>query len=93
MNCVSFTVTAGGNVSSITNYGTGDNLISFTNAMPDANYSLVGASVKGAGGPSATNSAWVTMGENPTTTGTGFGVLLGNGSAANRNFGYVAVFR
>jgi hypothetical protein len=93
MNCVSFTVTAGGNVSSITNYGTGDNAIAFTTAMPDANYSLVGASIKGGGAPSATNSALVTMGEGPSTTGTGFGIILGNGSAANRNIGYVAVFR
>jgi hypothetical protein len=92
-NCVAFTVTASGNVSSITNYGTGDNAIAFTTAMPDANYSLVGASIKGGGSPSATNSALVTMGESPSTSGTGFGIILGNGSAANRNIGYVAVFR
>jgi hypothetical protein len=86
-------IRASGNVSSLTDNGVGDYTVNFTTSMPDANYSLVGASVKGGGAPSATNSALVTMGESPSTSGTGFGVILGNGSAANRNIGYVAVFR
>ena len=35
-------IRASGNVSSITDNGTGDYTINFTAAMPDANYSLVG---------------------------------------------------
>ena len=34
-------IRASGNVSSITDNGTGDYTINFTNAMPDANYSVV----------------------------------------------------
>ena len=37
-------IRAAGNVSSITDNGTGDYTINFTNAMPDANYSIVGSS-------------------------------------------------
>jgi hypothetical protein len=37
-------IRASGNVSSITDNGTGDYTVNFTNAMPDANYSVVGAS-------------------------------------------------
>ncbi len=35
-------IRASGNVSSITDNGTGDYTVNFTTAMPDANYSLVG---------------------------------------------------
>lgn len=35
-------IRAAGNVSSITDNGTGDYTVNFTTAMPDANYSLVG---------------------------------------------------
>jgi hypothetical protein len=36
-------IRASGNVSSITDNGTGDYTVNFTTAMPDANYSIVGA--------------------------------------------------
>lgn len=36
-------IRASGNVSSITDNGTGDYTVNFTNAMPDANYSVVGS--------------------------------------------------
>jgi hypothetical protein len=35
-------IRASGNVSSITDGGTGDYIVNFSNAMPDANYSIVG---------------------------------------------------
>jgi len=92
-NTVAVTITASGNVSSVTNFGTGDNSIAFTTAMVDANYSIVGSTIKGAGGPSASNSGWVTMGEGPSTTATGVGTLNGSGSVVNRTYVYVAVFR
>ena len=40
-------IRAAGNVSSVTDNGTGDYTINFTNAMPDANYSAVGATTNG----------------------------------------------
>jgi len=53
-----------GNVSSITDLGTGYYTINFTTAMPDANYSIVGSTngydflTFAAGGPSQTTSAF-----------------------------------
>ena len=40
-------IRASGNVTSITDNGTGDYTVNFTNAMPDANYSIVGSSGSG----------------------------------------------
>jgi len=40
-------IRASGNVSSITDNGTGDYTVNFTNAMPDVNYSIVGSSGSG----------------------------------------------
>lgn len=37
-------IRASGNVSSITDNGTGDYTINFTNALPDANYAVIGGS-------------------------------------------------
>ena len=37
------------NVSSITRNGTGDYTVTFTNALPDANYSLAGGASRGSG--------------------------------------------
>jgi hypothetical protein len=39
-------ISASGNVSSITDNGTGDYTINFTNALPDANYSAVGTATQ-----------------------------------------------
>ena len=53
-----------GNVSSITDLGTGYYTVNFTTAMPDANYSIVGSTngydflTFAAGGPSQTTSAF-----------------------------------
>jgi len=40
-------IRASGNVTSITDNGTGDYTVNFTNAMPDVNYSIVGSSGSG----------------------------------------------
>jgi hypothetical protein len=54
-------IRASGNVTSITDNGTGDYTVNFTTAMPDANYSCVGFSEPGAGagnkGPYQTTSS------------------------------------
>jgi hypothetical protein len=86
-------IRASGNISSIVDYGTGDYGILFSTSMPDTNYSLVGAAVKTGGGPSGTNSAVVTMGESPSTAGTGVGVLTVDGTSVDRAYVYAAFFR
>jgi hypothetical protein len=48
-------IRASGNVSSITDNGTGDYTVNFTTAMPDANYAIVGTS------NTATNTGKVVM--------------------------------
>ena len=57
-------IRASGNVSSITDNGTGDYTVNFTNAMPDANYSTV----FGTGGTSS--SFVVRIPDTPTQTAT-----------------------
>lgn len=58
------------NVSSITDNGTGDYTVNFTNAMPDANYNTVfGVKQEGTGGASGANwGAVIKAGTTPTTT-------------------------
>lgn len=86
-------IRASGNVSSIGDFGTGDYSISFTTNMPDSNYTIVGSSVKAGGAPSGDNSAVVIMGESPSVSATGVGILTVNGGALDRGYIYVAVFR
>lgn len=43
-------IRASGNVSSITDNGTGDYTVNFTTAMPDANYSVAGMGCRSSGG-------------------------------------------
>jgi hypothetical protein len=51
-------IRASGNVSSITDFGTGDYGVNFTEAMPDANYSIC-ASANGTGGSAPADNALV----------------------------------
>jgi hypothetical protein len=86
-------VRSSGNVSSITDYGTGDYFVAFTTNLVDTNYSVAGGSVKGPGGPSGANSGIITMGEAPAVNGTGIAVLTIDGSAVDRAYVYAAFFR
>ena len=52
-------IRASGNVTSITDNGTGDYTVNFTNAMPDANYSSVGACAKNDGNNDGNQTAQV----------------------------------
>jgi hypothetical protein len=84
------------NVSSITDNGTGDYTVNFTNAMPDANYSVIGL-----GGSSAGNSwgsislATATVnGTDPTTSAFRIKTLNSNASTvSDQPYSNVAVFR
>jgi hypothetical protein len=81
-------IRASGNVSSITDNGTGDYTVNFTTAMPDANYSCVGFSEAGAGtgnkGPYQT-----------TSTASGARIIVYNsaGSLVDSALVNVAIFR
>jgi uncharacterized protein (AIM24 family) len=52
-------IRASGNVSSITDNGTGDYTVNFTTAMPDANYSVAGSANDSGGG---TSYVWLVTG-------------------------------
>jgi len=71
------TVNGEGNVSSITDNGTGNYTVNFTTAMPDANYA-VGSSLSTPGGSSATAALTVT-----TYTTTSFLIISRNGSSGS----------
>ena len=83
-------INASGNVSSITDNGTGDYTINFTTAMSDANYAAVYGSY-GQGGLSSTN-----FGQKLATTRTTSALYVSNfvsGTATDENNLCVAIFR
>lgn len=86
-------IRASGNVSAITDNGTGDYTVNFTTAMPDANYSFVGTSSDpnddsvGPVAVGAKSSTYV-----PTTTGRRFETAF-NGTNFDSTFCCIAVFR
>jgi hypothetical protein len=74
-----------GNVSSITDNGTGDYTVNFTTAMPDANYSFVATS--GSGG-------WVTRIVSMAAGNCNIQTIVGNTTTAtDTTFVNVAIFR
>ena len=87
-------IRASGNVSSITDSGTGNYVVNFTSAMPDANYVISLAS----GGISAGFAVIATAGIGPAgaSTAAGARVSTWNGSFTtlqDSSFIYVAIFR
>ena len=94
------TIRASGNVSSITDNGTGDYTVNFTAAMPDANYSIVGGfSREPVGGGNSTNTYNIntnnTTGADvaPTTSGFRVAVLVYGVGGRDINYINLAVFR
>jgi hypothetical protein len=88
-------IRASGNVTSITDNGTGDYTVNFTTAMPDANYSVVGTAkiVGGVGGQNIRihNDAYATA---VTTTTVKVQVTSsGNAALADSEMVNIAVFR
>jgi hypothetical protein len=78
------------NVSSITDNGTGNYTVNFTNAMPDANYSGVASCGLG----NATNFGTISLGTFSTTQfNFGTGYISGGNFPQDNNFVTVAVFR
>jgi hypothetical protein len=84
-------IRASGNVSSITDNGTGDYTVNFTTAMPDANYGFFGTCGRN------TSSSDSIVNENvsvvPTTTAVRFGTTTGAGSLTDMSYVNVAIFR
>jgi hypothetical protein len=76
-------IRASGNVSSITDNGTGDYTVNFTTAMPDANYVTVPSSNSdNADVPPLAGATWVRVfPTNPTTGSVGIGVVNTPGTA------------
>jgi hypothetical protein len=79
-------IRASGNVSSITDNGTGDYTVNFTTAMADANYAVV------ANGGSASTNTTVSIGNSPTTLACRV-FTVSNGSIADNLVVNVAIFR
>jgi hypothetical protein len=81
-------IRASGNVSSITDGGTGTFTINFTTAMPDVNYAAVGTAVN-----SASLLTCITSLSNGQTTDIPLRVTTDAGSLVDPNFAYFAFFR
>ena len=89
-------IRASGNVSSITDNGTGDYTVNFTTAMPDANYAInVNSSPNYAGAYTASPAinASSTTEVAPTTTAIRFSVVSTGGSALDPKYVNLSVFR
>jgi hypothetical protein len=91
-------IRASGNVTSISDNGTGDYTVNFTNAMPDAQYSVVTANGSDTPGSAALRTAGPAQGTTYTTTAvrviSGYmGAGAPNRQAEDCGFYNVAVFR
>jgi hypothetical protein len=85
------TIRAAGNVSSITDNGTGDYTLNFTTALEDANYAPVSMGRRDAATQDSVIS--IHLGTLPTTTALRIGCTNGNGTFEDFGFVCVAVFR
>ena len=84
-------IRASGNVSSITDNGTGDYTVNFTTAIPDANYSVSGAS-----GLLGTRALLLGFGVNaaPTTTSVRLSLTTSNTAApTDGDYAAISIFR
>jgi hypothetical protein len=73
-------IRASGNVTSITDNGTGDYTVNFTAAMPDANYATIGTCELGSGG--GAQDVYVSPISAPTTAAVRINVGAGTAGAA-----------
>jgi hypothetical protein len=87
-------IAASGNVSSITDNGTGDYTINFTTAMPDANFAAAGTAKSS--DTAGIRMASISLIATATATAAGYvriHVLYGNAEARDANPVNLAVFR
>jgi hypothetical protein len=86
-------IRASGNVSSITDNGTGDYTVNFTTAMPNANYSPVFGGTFNASGTSRDNNIGVRNNVAPTTGALRINVFEPNTGLKDALYCNVAIFR
>ena len=86
-------IRASGNVSSITDNGTGDYTINFATAMPDANYSVVGAAGGATGAGSGNYSLGLPSATAPSTTAVRIQTWATSNAIADNIYVSVAIFR
>ena len=82
-------IRASGNVTSITDNGTGDYTVNFTTAMPDANYSAVAMS----GSPAVVDTLQSIVGGNPTSSAFRFTCRSYSAVSTDPVFVCVSIFR
>ena len=87
------TIRASGNVSSITDIGTGEYRVNFTTAMPDTNYSVSGCAQSTNGGFTAHVYGVASSASELTTTGFPIATTSNAGTSADSSLITVAVFR
>ena len=83
-------IRASGNVSSITDNGTGDYTVNFTTAMPDANYSATGSTIGSSAGATFIESNDAALSTTTCTVGVWSAQLS---TRVDRNCVCVAIFR
>lgn len=88
---VPMTIRASGNVSSITDNGTGDYTVNFATALPDANFSVSGFSTSGASDDQSAVCAWET--DSQTTAAVRVRVINHADSSIDSSRVCVQVFR
>jgi hypothetical protein len=87
-------ISGSGNVSSITDNGTGHYTVNFTTSMPDNNYSATANATKGGGTETQSNSSGVFYREDTVLSGSiQIYVMTFSGTKVDRNRVSVAVFR
>jgi hypothetical protein len=87
------TIRASGNVSSVTRTGTGNYIVNFATAMPDANYSTNISCGHVVGTSDLVWSLNNTSAAAPTTSAFRISTSIQTGAAANPSYVFAAVFR
>ena len=85
-------IRAAGNVSSITDNGTGDYTVNFTNAMPDDNYSTTGTTV-GANGTNTACFNLYSVASSQLTNSVRVTLVNNSNASVDREYVSVTIFR
>jgi hypothetical protein len=90
-------INGSGNVSSITDNGTGDYTLNFTNAMPDSNYSVIGGNMMNSGGAfsgiGVMHSSYTAAPTLQSTTQVRMQVRNDSSTLVDESLCYVSIFR
>jgi hypothetical protein len=86
-------IRASGNVTSITDNGTGDYTVNFTTAMPDINYSVAGAVNEGSTDNALPARVLQLRRSTPTTSSSRIGISNFSNSAFDAEYVFFQVFR